>query len=77
MIKTKELTVSGEEMRIIQARNRVTVVIENPEVNDMLMEIKEEDLASFIQWNGNKPEDVFDEKSLHKWAEDNGYKKSE
>lgn len=74
MQKTKRITINATDDVTINSSKSVTVIrIEDPNLQDLLMEISEEDLSSFIQWNGNKPENIFDEASLIKWAQENGY----
>lgn len=43
-----------------------------PDVDHILEDIHHDDLSEWIQEN-KKPEDIFTERQLEKWAEENGY----
>lgn len=75
MSKTKELAIicSGDA-RIVANRNKLTVHIEEPDVDDALTAFNSDDLIAYVSSNYGV-EEVFDEKDLNKWAEDNGYVK--
>lgn len=73
MSKTKELAImcSGEA-RIVANRNKLTVHIEDPDVEDALTAFNSDDLIAYVASNYGV-EEIYDEKELKKWAEDNGF----
>lgn len=74
MPKTKTIEIStSDELRIKAYRGSVTAIIEDPQVEDMLAGVHKEDLITFIQSEGYKPDDVFDADALISWATENGY----
>lgn len=75
MAKTKELAIicSGE-IRTVANRNMLTVHIEEPNVDDALTAFHSDDLIGYVS-NNYGVEEVYSEKDLQKWAEDNGYVK--
>lgn len=74
MSKTKEINiVTSDEVRIKPNGRKTTVIIEDPEVNDMLAGVHEEDLISFIQSEGYKPDEIFEEEDLNEWAISHGF----
>lgn len=77
MSKTKELAImcSGE-IRTVANRNKLTVHIEEPDVEDALTSFNSDDLIQYIS-NNYGVEEVYSEKDLQKWAEENGYVKEE
>ena len=54
--------------------NKVRVTVQDPDTDHILEDIHEEDLGKWIREN-KSPDDVFSEKQLEKWAEENGYTK--
>jgi predicted AlkP superfamily phosphohydrolase/phosphomutase len=75
MSKTKQLTIICNEARIVPNRyNQVVAHIDDPNVNDALLSFHSDDLIEFVASNYGV-EEVYGEKELTKWAEDNGYVK--
>jgi hypothetical protein len=75
MSKTREITFDCEEVRTQSKGYRLEVVINEPNTDQLLSCIDEKDIISYIVSERNKPEDVFNEEALEKWAEENGYTK--
>jgi len=74
MPKTKKIEiVTSDEVRITPNGRKSTVIIEDPEVDDLLSGVHKEDLITFIQSEGYTPDDIFDEEKLREWASENGY----
>lgn len=77
MSKTKRITVIGSSATIeTNTIHTVSMLVEDPNIEDLLSDIETEDLSDYLQANINV-EDVFSEKELEKWAEANGYVKSD
>jgi hypothetical protein len=73
MSKTKTLVLSCKgEIKIIPSRKSVTVHIEEPDVEDALTSFYSDDIIEFVAKQYGADE-VYDEKQLAKWAEENGY----
>jgi len=76
MPKTKTLEVStSDEIRIKAYRNNVTVIVDDPQIEDMLSKMSSEDIIIWVQGEGYTPDEIFSEKELIKWAEENGFVK--
>lgn len=77
MPKTRELTVLCDEATIKSDYSRgIKVIIDEPVMDNLLSEIDWDDIVAFVQSESqNKPERVFDDEYLEKWAEENGYTK--
>lgn len=74
MPKTKTIEIiTSDEVRIKPNGRKTTVIVEDPEVDDMLAGVHKEDLITFIQSEGYSPDDIFDEEKLREWATENGY----
>lgn len=74
MSKTKEINiVTSDEVRIKPNGRKTTVIVEDPEVDDMLAGVHKEDLITFIQSEGYKPDEIFEIDDLISWATENGY----
>lgn len=74
MPKTRELTIECEEVRIVTTSRRLRLILDEPDIDDLLAQISLEDLMEHIRSDTqNKPEFVFDVECLEKWAEENGY----
>ena len=74
MSKTKIIEiVTCDEVRIKPNGRKTKVIVEDPEVDDMLAGVHKEDLITFIQSEGYTPDDIFDEEKLREWANENGY----
>lgn len=75
MAKTKEIEFTGSAGRFDPSTySLLRVTIEDPNMDELLSEVADEDLIDHVQ-NNFKPEDIFDSKELEKWAEENGYTK--
>jgi len=73
MSKTKLLVIACTEARVVpNGRNMVTVHIDEPHVGDALTSFSSEDIVSYVA-SEYGPDEVFEEKDLQKWAEENGY----
>lgn len=76
MSKTKELTiVCSGEIRVSASRNKSTIHIEDPEMDELLKEIPWENVVEFVRGEKVSPDEVFTDEQLEKWAEENGYTK--
>jgi hypothetical protein len=75
MSNTKELSFNCSEVRAGLWYNRMRVVIEDPNMDELLSCVPMDDLIAHVVGDGNKPEDVFNEEALEKWANENGYTK--
>lgn len=76
MPKTKNITIeTSDEVRIAHGRTRTLVHIDEPDVNELLQGINNEDISEYVQWNNFKPDDLFTEEQLRDWANENGYTK--
>lgn len=76
MQKTKTIEVTtSDEIRVKAYRNKVTVIVDDPELDDMLAKVKLEDIITHIRSEGHKPADVFEYEDLSEWAYSNGYVK--
>lgn len=74
MSKTKTIEIiTCDEVRIKPNGRKTTVIVDDPEVDDMLAGVHKEDLIAFIQSEGYSPDDIFDEEKLREWANENGY----
>lgn len=74
MAKTKKISVTTtEEIRITYSRNKNTIHVDDPEVNDLLGEIEDADIVTYIQSEGFKPDEVFEEEDLNEWAISHGF----
>ena len=74
MSKTKTIEIiTCDEVRIKPNGRKTTVIVDDPEVDDMLSGVHKEDLITFIQSEGYKPGDVFEHEDLSEWAVSNGY----
>jgi len=78
MPKTKELTIICSEATTKREDHyRIRVIIDEPDMNGLLSSIDWEDVCAFVQSESkNKPDVVFDDEYLEKWAEENGYTKT-
>jgi hypothetical protein len=75
MEKTKEISIECSAARINPSRyHKVSVVVEDPDVDDILDSINEDDLIDWVKRNKH-PEDLFSETELAKYAESEGYVK--
>lgn len=73
MSKTKKLIIiCSDETRIVANRNKLTVHIEEPDVEDALTSFHSDDIIEFVSKNYGCDE-IYDEEELKKWAEANGY----
>lgn len=73
MPKIKSITIiTGEEVSVNPNRNKTSIRIEEPDVNEIISSIDNDDLVTYIQ-SEYDPGDVFSEEDLIKWAEENGY----
>jgi hypothetical protein len=77
MSKTKRITVV-DSSATTETNNAHTIqmIIEDPNIDSLLDEIETEDLADYLQAN-KSVQDIFSENELEKWAEANGYVKSD
>lgn len=76
MSKTKELTITCGEVRIVpKQNNRVTLTLEDPEMYGLLGSLPWDDVVEFVRGEQVGPDEVFTDEQLEKWAEDNGYVK--
>lgn len=76
MPKTLELEITCDEARVKPNKyNSVKVVLESPQIQEMLGNMAWSDIVGFIGSENAKPSDIFTEDELSKWAEDNGYTK--
>lgn len=74
MSKTKTITIStSDEVRLTSRRDKSIVVIDDPEIEEMLADVKKEDIIAHIQSQNYKPEEVFEEEDLINWAHSHGY----
>lgn len=73
MYKTKEIQASCKGA-YAHSEDRLTIMgkLEEPDIDHVLEDIHIEDLSGWLQDN-KKPGDIFTEKQLSEWAEDNGY----
>lgn len=73
MSKTKQIEVmTSEQVRIDRHYNKTKVVVDDPDVNDLIASIAKEDLITYIE-SEYSPEDIFNDSDLERWAEENGY----
>jgi hypothetical protein len=77
MAKTKEILFNCSEVRAVSFYNKMRVIIDDPNIDELLSCVSMDDLIAHVVGNDNKPEDVFDEEALVKWAEENGYTKEQ
>jgi hypothetical protein len=75
MAKTRELTIICEEARTTSTGYRLKVVVDDPNMAELLAVISEDDIIEHVRSEGFKPDEVFDDKDLDKWATDHGYTK--
>lgn len=75
MSKTGQIQLACDGVRMEpRSVHNLTVILENPDTDHVLDEIHRDDLATWLQDN-KSPDDVFTDKQLQQWAEDNGYVK--
>lgn len=76
MATTKEISITGSEIRVKSDRYGKTVVtIEDPEMEPLLRAIAWDDVVNFVRGEQVGPDEVFTDEQLEKWAEQNGYVK--
>lgn len=74
MPKTKTLEAStSDEIRVKAYRNNVTVIVDDPQVEDMLSSMNKEDILTWIRSEGFKPDEIFEHEDLSEWAVSHGY----
>lgn len=74
MSKTKEIEIRCNEVRIVpDGYKKVKIIVDAPEIDVLLQSIEWSDILTFVQSENPKPEDVFSEEQLEKWAESIGY----
>lgn len=74
MPKTKTITVTTQdEATVTSSRNTTTIKVDEPDINELLVSIEDEDIVTYIRSENFKPEDVFNADELHAWAFENGY----
>lgn len=78
MAKTKELTIECDEVTVkyTYVNGRVKAIIDSPDTDGLLGGLEWTDVVEYVKSETNKPDDVFDEEYLEKWAEENGYVKA-
>lgn len=75
MTKTKEFTIDCANIRVSPRANYcIEVTVYEPDVDDLLSQLHEEDVIEHVQSN-IKVEDVYPADILEDWAERNGYVK--
>lgn len=76
MATTKEIAITGSEIRVRAHDYRKTVVtIEDPEMEPLLRTISWDDVVNFVRGEQVCPSEVFTDEHLERWAENNGYVK--
>ena len=76
MSKTKTIEVTtSDEIRVKAYKNKVIVIVDEPEIDDTLQSISLEDIVTHIRSEGHKPADIFEHEDLSEWAYSNGYVK--
>lgn len=74
MSKTKTISITtDDEIRVTRHGNKMMAVIDSPEVEAMLAEVKDADIIAHVRSEGYKPDEVFEEEDLINWAHSNGY----
>lgn len=74
MPKTKIIEVTtSDEVRVKAHKNKVVVIVEEPEIDEMLQNVSLEDIITHIRSEGYKPADIFEHEDLSEWAYSNGY----
>jgi hypothetical protein len=74
MPKTKNISIeTNDEIRINHGRTKTIIHIDEPDINELLQGINNEDITDYVQWNNFKPRDLFSEEQLQDWANENGY----
>lgn len=77
MAKTNGIEFSCESVHTTSSgRNLIKLEISNPNVDELLSDINEEDLTSYIAQKFD-PENIYPETELEKWATANGYVKAD
>lgn len=75
MPKTRTITVDCKRIEISPCTHLcIRVTFDEPDLNHIFEDIVQDDLAGYVQ-NEYTPDDLFTEKQLGKWAEENGYTK--
>ena len=78
MSATKTISiVSSEEVRISAYRNKSTVVVDNPEIDEMLKGVDWDDIVAHVLGEKVSPDEVFTDEQLKEWAERSGYIKDD
>lgn len=76
MATTKEISITGSEIRVKSDRYGKTVVtIDDPEMEPLLRTISWDDVVNFVRGEQVCPSEVFTDEQLERWAENNGYVK--
>lgn len=76
MSATKTISiVSSEEVRITAYRNKSTIVVDNPEIDEMLKGVDWDDIVAHVRAEKVSPDEVFTDDQLNEWATKNGYTK--
>jgi hypothetical protein len=77
MSKTKEIFINCANVTISPNGGRaISVSLDEPDVDGMLGDVDKDELTEYVGRSFD-PEDVFSETQLDKWAEANGYVKSD
>lgn len=73
MPKTKEITFKCANVKVEPDNYKIMIVtVERPDMDEIFEEAEGEDIRSFIA-DRYDPEDIFSDKDLASWAEENGY----
>lgn len=77
MATTKEISITGSEIRVKADAYRKTIVtVEDPEMRGLLQAMYWDDIVDFVRGERVGPDEVFTNEQLEKWAENNDYVKA-
>lgn len=77
MSATKTISIiSSREVRVTAYHNKSTIIVDNPEIDEMLKEVAWDDIVEFVRGEKVSPDEVFTDEQLKGWAEENGYVKT-
>ena len=74
MSKTKEIEVSCSSVQVGHTSRNINVVLEEPNITEVLTAIDEDELGEYVRQN-LAIENVYSQSDLEKWAESEGYVK--
>lgn len=73
MPKTKELSITGADVRVKADANKTIATIESPDTDGVLRSIAWDDVVEFVRGEQVSPDEVFTDEQLEAWAKGKGF----